>query len=307
MTRVLITGVSGFIGRNLLAYLQSFPEVIEVIGHSRKFNRDDLAVPFVSEISKKTINENNIDVIVHLAGIAHDLSGAYQEEDYYQVNYRATVSCFDEFVKSNAHNFIFISSIKAAVDICSTPATEKMEAQPATPYGKSKRAAEVHLMTTPRKEHQRVVIIRPAMVHGPGNKGNLNLLYKAVKRGIPFPFGAFHNQRSFLSIDNLVYALKVFILEIKPSGIYHAADDGYLSTRDLYLLIATIISVRGKVWVIPKGLLHFIFTIIGKRRMLQKLTENLVVSNEKIKQVIGPLPVTLQAGLVKTFQSFEAK
>ena len=144
------------------------------------------------------------------------------------------------------------------------------------------------------------------MVHGPGNKGNLNLLYKYVKTGLPFPLGSFKNQRSFLSVDNFIFVLSRLINESIPSGIYHLADDGSLSTADLFRIIARTLGKSPRVFNIAPGILKAGFGVLKKGRMLNKLTEDMLVSNQKIKQHLGaPLPVTIEQGLVKTISSFD--
>src|SRR5690606_27975560 len=109
---------------------------------------------------------------------------------------------------------------------------------PLTPYGKSKLEAELYLLAQKLPERKRLFIIRPCMIHGPGNKGNLNLLYKVVEKGIPWPLAAFHNERSFLSIDNLSFLIEKMLMHTDlASGVYNFADDDALSTNSLVKLI----------------------------------------------------------------------
>ncbi len=150
------------------------------------------------------------------------------------------------------------------------------------------------------------------MVHGPGNKGNLNLLYKIVSKGLPWPLGAFENKRSFCSIDNLCFIINELINNNQiPSGIYNIADDEPLSTNELIDLISISLGKNSNVWNIPKWVIKslsrlgdlFSFPINSER--LSKLTETYVVSNYKIKKAINkPLPLTSKVGLMKTFNTF---
>jgi nucleoside-diphosphate-sugar epimerase len=298
---ILITGVTGFIGSNLVNYFKQTGGV-EVYGHSRKRTSDVTLLP---DTTTQTLDQYHIDTVIHLAGIAHDLSNQYKPEDYYKVNFENTKVLFDAFLKSNATKFIFLSSIKAAVDTASTAVDETVSPAPVTDYGKSKLQAEQYMLSIPLPEDKRVYIFRPCMIHGPGNKGNLNLLYRFAKTGMPYPFGAFQNQRSFLSIDNLNFIVRSCLEKEVPSGIYHLADDGFLSTQELYEIISTAIHKRPMILNIPKGMLNFLFSIIGKKAMLTKLTEDMMVSNAKVKKYIGaPLPVDMREGLRKTIQSF---
>jgi nucleoside-diphosphate-sugar epimerase len=150
------------------------------------------------------------------------------------------------------------------------------------------------------------------MIHGPGNKGNLNLLYKIVSEGWPWPLGAFNNKRSFCSIDNLLFIIKELIeREDIPSGIYNVADDEPISTNSLILLIAKSIDRNGKIVKISPRIIN-IFAKFGDRiklplnsERLGKLTENYMVSNQKLLNAIGlELPVKAIDGMNKTLISF---
>src|SRR5690606_36771236 len=159
----------------------------------------------------------------------------------------------------------------------------------------------------------RLFIIRPCMIHGPGNKGNLNLLYKVVEKGIPWPLAAFHNQRSFLSIDNLSYLINQMIEQPDlPSGVYNFADDEPLSTHELVSLISETLEKKPLLWAIPTGLVRSLVKVgdvlplpLNSER-LKTLTESYVVSNTKIKSALGitELPLSAKEGLEKTVRSF---
>ena len=150
------------------------------------------------------------------------------------------------------------------------------------------------------------------MIHGLANKGNLNLLYKLVSKGIPWPLGSFDNKRSFCSIDNLMFIIKELIdREDIPSGVYNVADDEPISTNEVILLLAKSQNRKPKIWSLPKGLINVLAKLGDLLRLpltterLQKLTESYVVSNQKIKSAIGKsLQVTAQDGLLITFNSF---
>lgn len=151
------------------------------------------------------------------------------------------------------------------------------------------------------------------MIHGPGNKGNLNLLYGVVKKGIPWPLGAFENKRTFTSIDNLCYIIEGLLNKDVESGIYNINDDEAVSTNELIEIICEAMGKKAHIWRIPccfmeafaklGGLLHL---PLNPER-LQKLTENYVSSNAKIKKALGieKLPVRAKDGLYKTIKSFE--
>jgi nucleoside-diphosphate-sugar epimerase len=309
MKRVLITGITGFVGINLVDSFSRSTQY-ELFGHSRDVDKaksvlKNCKVNLIERVSSSELDELKIDTIIHLAGIAHDLSNKYKPEDYYEVNLEKTKRVFDEFLKSQASQFIFLSSIKAAVDTTSVPAMEEAVPMPVTDYGKSKLLAEQYLQAQQVPHNKSFFILRPCMIHGPGNKGNLNLLYRFVKMGIPFPLGAFQNQRSFLSIDNLAYVVRSILDHNIAPGVYHIADNGFLSTRQLYELIAEASGKKPQVWRLPETLIRILALVSGNKRRLSKLTEDLMVSNQKLlANLNSQLPVGIREGLIKTIKSF---
>ena len=252
---------------------------------------------------------------------------------YFDINTGLTRKIFDFFLESSSKKFIFFSSVKAAADsVVGDILTEDVVPAPVGPYGESKIKAEEYILKGEGKIEKgagevcgavgqsgrlgldrQVYILRPCMIHGPGNKGNLNLLYNVVKKGIPWPLGSFENRRSFTSIDNLCYVIEGLLTKAVPGGIYHMGDDEAMSTNEL---IATICEAMGKqphIWKINKSLMEgfaglgsLLHLPLNKER-LRKLTENYVVSNAKIKNALGieKMPVTAKEGLIKTIQSFE--
>jgi nucleoside-diphosphate-sugar epimerase len=189
--------------------------------------------------------------------------------------------------------------------------TEGTIPNPQTHYGKSKLIAEKYIKNQILPAGKSYYILRPCMIHGPGNKGNLNLLYKFVKKGIPYPLADFQNQRSLLSIENLNFVIKELLERDISSGIYQIADDESLSTNELVKEIALVQKSSPKLWAIPKNLIKIlarlgdVFKLPLNSERLKKLTENYIVSNAKIKTAIGKqLPVSARDGLRKTIESF---
>lgn len=300
---VLISGGHGFVGQNLTPHLSKQGYSIYTLGRS------------ASDFSWKNLSNipNGIKSYIHLAGKAHDVSNTSQAEDYFKVNTDLTIALFEQFLKSDAELFIYMSSVKAAADTVKGILSEEVVADPRTPYGQSKRKAEEYILNAQLPQGKRAVILRPCMIHGPGNKGNLNLLYKFVLKGIPYPLAAFENRRSFLSIENLNYVIQRIIEDSSiPSGIYQVADDVALSTSELVKLIAENSGKKPRLLHISKGLMTTMASIGGKMKLplnpdrLKKLTESYVVSNDKLKNTLGidSMPVTAKDGLVRTIKSF---
>ena len=253
-----------------------------------------------------------VDAIIHLAGKAHDLKKTSGPEVYFKVNTGLTKKVYDWFLKSSAKKFIFFSSVKAAADfVPGDILTEDIVPNPVGPYGESKIKAEEYILSHPVADKQ-VYIMRPCMIHGPGNKGNLNLLYGVVKRGIPWPLGAFENHRCFTSIDNLCFVIEGLLAKDVASGIYNMCDDEALSTNDLITVICKALGKKTHIWYLPKGLMN-VMSRIGdilhlplNSERLTKLTENYVVSNTKIKKALGvdKMPIRAEEGLTQTIKSF---
>lgn len=298
--KILITGYSGFVGNNLLQY----------------FNKSGLNN--ITKINLRTSNwKSKIDLdatsIIHLAGKAHDIKNSSNPKDYFDINTKLSQELFDVFLESNCRNFIFFSSIKAVTDKSEDIVTEETIAQPKTVYGQSKLQAEQYILSKSLPQAKRVFIIRPVMIHGSGNKGNLNLLYQFVNKGLPWPLGAFKNRRSFCSIENACFVIKQILeREDVPSGIYNLADDAAISTNRLIELIAKSKNKNPKIYKISQKKIKSFAKLGDLLRLplnserLEKLTENFVVSNEKIVKAIGkPLPVSAEDGLMKTLNSFK--
>lgn len=292
MSLIFLTGSTGFVGTSVLNYFG--------IDNVRIHNRGE------------NFNLDSETVVIHLAGKAHDLKKTSSPEEYYQVNTELTKQIFDTFLVSNTKVFITLSSVKATADVVDVELTELHDSNPITHYGKSKLLAEEYIFSKEIPFGKKVYVLRPCMIHGPGNKGNLNLLFKIVSNKIPWPLGSFQNQRSFCSIDNLLFILNELITrEDVPSGIYNVSDDEPLSTNDLIRLIAQSQNRKPRLWEIPKWFIELIATIgdefhlpFNKER-LTKLTSSYVVSNAKIKAAIGkPLPFSSRIGLLNTFKSF---
>ena len=320
--KILITGVHGFVGSNLVEYLKGENEIygldivsLEKDGIVKTFSWDDLDTGLVPVV----------DAIIHLAGKAHDTKNKSAADVYFKVNTGLTQKIFDYFMASGAKKFIFFSTAKAAADRVEGVLTEDVVPSPVGPYGESKIKAEEYILSRIKvgdsstslgmTGEKQVYILRPCMIHGPGNKGNLNLLYSVVSKGIPWPLGAFENRRTFTSIENICFAVNGVLTKDVPSGIYNMGDDEALSTNELIEVICSTLGKKARIWKISKGFMTGCAKIGGWLHLplnpdrLQKLTENYVSSNEKIKKALGveKLPVDAREGLRKTIKSFSLK
>ena len=337
---ILVTGIHGFVGSNLVNALK-YNHILYGLDIISPAKEGVIKTFLWKDIeSADSIHElPHFDAIIHLAGKAHDTKNQSAAQIYFDINTGLTQKIFDFFLKSSAKKFIFFSSVKAAADsVVGDILTEDVIPAPVGPYGESKIKAEEYIINkltvdngqlTVAMQHdsaancqlstvhcqlnKQVYILRPCMIHGPGNKGNLNLLYNVVKKGIPWPLGAFENRRSFTSIDNLCYVVEGLLTRDVPGGIYHMGDDEALSTNELIAIMCETMGKQPHIWRVNISLMEgcarlgTLFHLPLNTERLRKLTENYVVSNVKIKAALGidKLPVTAKEGLVKTIRSFE--
>ncbi len=326
--RILITGIHGFVGSNLVEYLKKDNEIygLDIVapekdGVVRTFSWEDL------EMSGQAGHDNGelpeFDAIIHLAGKAHDTKNKSAADVYFKVNTGLTQKIFDYFLASSAKKFVFFSTAKAAADRVEGVLTEDVVPAPVGPYGESKIKAEEYILSRISDKdsstslgmtvEKQVYILRPCMIHGPGNKGNLNLLYSVVSKGIPWPLGAFENRRTFTSVENICFAVSGLLTKDVASGIYNMGDDEALSTNELIVVICNTLGKKAHIWKISKGFMTGCAKVGGWLHLplnpdrLQKLTENYMSSNEKIKKALGvdKLPVDAREGLRRTIESFK--
>jgi len=317
--KILITGAYGFVGTNLCKYLtEKGHECVALdipaarrdgVPYARFHSWDELA----------TIDFAGIDAVVHLAGKAHDLKKVASEQSYFDINVGLTQRIFEALLREKgnvksekATRFIYFSSSKASAD--------------GNAYGRSKLAAEEYLAGEMGKVKDektlQVIVLRPAMIHGPGNKGNLNLLWGIARRGIPWPLASFENRRSFTSVGNVCAVVEELAQKgVKDSVPFHSsplpftfgvADDAMLSTNRLIELIAEACGRKAKLWHLPKGLMTFAARVgdvchlpLNTER-LSKLTEDSFVNNSALKKALGwrKMPVGAEEGMRSTLASF---
>lgn len=297
--KIVITGASGFVGRNLRVYLKSFYTIRSL----------QIRYRAQQEISVEG------DAVIHLAAKAHDLKKCSSPSAYYEANFELTKQIYDSFLASQASVFVFMSTVKAVADKVEGSLMEEAISNPRTHYGIAKRQAEDYIEAKSVPLGKRVYILRPCMIHGSGNKGNLNLLYQLVEKGWLWPLGRFNNSRSFLSMDNLSFVVKNLLdNDSIPSGIYNVADEEPLSSNLLIGLIAKSQGRKIKTLHIPVFLIKVVamlgdgLGLVLNSERLDKVTENYVVSSTKIRNAMGvPFPLTAKQGILKTCESFKTK
>ena len=308
--QILITGAFGFVGSHLAPYLVGKGHMCDALdladGHLPAYRRV-YTWEHLAEIPWE-----QYDAVIHLAGKAHDLRNVAKPEVYTEINFALTKRLY-EALAERVGTFLFFSSVKAVADHLEhgQVLTEEATPDPKTPYGRSKQAAEAFLLAaggTTRK-----LILRPAMIYGPGNKGNLNALYHFASKPIPWPLAAFQNARSFAYIGNVCAAVEALLTSpTVPEGIYHVADDEALSVNALITLIAHSLGRKPHLWPLPKALMTKVARLgtclhlpLNSER-LGKLTESYCVSNAKLKHALQweAMPHSARQAFETTFHSF---
>lgn len=299
--KIALFGSTGFVGQHLLDGLEA--EIIPV--NIRK-------IAWESQIPA------DVDAFINCIGKAHDHKSEAGEQDFYFSNYDLVKEMFTAFLESSAKLFIHLSSIAAVEEISADiPLTEDATSNSTSLYGKSKRKAEEWLLEQQLPPNKKLIILRPPMIHGEGDKGSLKLLYNMVSKGIPYPLAAFENQRSFITVENVLFFIER-IIENKDnleSGIYHIADDEPISTNQIIEIINDVENGNNFKFALPTFLVNALAKIGDMVSFfplnsvkLKKMTSNLLVSNQKIKTAlnINKLPLSAEEGLIKTVKSFKS-
>ncbi len=285
--KILISGAYGFVGTNLSRFLSERGHVCLALDVAKG---DAPYAAFYTWDQLEDIDWSSIDAVVHLAGKAHDTKNVTKPQVYFDINVGLTQRLFNA-CGGKVGTFIFFSSIKAV--------------DGDTPYAQSKREAEKWL-------NGRSVVLEPAMIHGPGNKGNLNLLYSVVKHGFPWPLASFENQRSFTSIGNVCAVVEQLCWGKVANGIYPLCDDESVSTNRLIELIAESLGRRARLWHVPRNLIKMAAKVgdwthlpLNNER-LGKLTETALVDNSKLKVALGweKMPIRAEDGFRYSLRAF---
>jgi nucleoside-diphosphate-sugar epimerase len=294
MKNIFLTGANGFVGKNV-------KQSHFFVGSSfRNFDRIN-------------IDLSCINAVFHFAAIAHDFEGVYSKEDYLEVNVELTKRIYDKFLDSEASLFVYLSSVKAIADNCTGLLDENTFPDPQTFYGKSKLLAEDYIISKSIPKGKRFIILRPSLIYGKQNKGNLILLEKLIRYTRLWPLNAFKNARSFCYIENLSFALNEFLqCESIKSGVYNICDDGFMSTNDLVYCFAKINNIHFLKINIPTRLVKLIasfgsiFNLPFNKIVLDKLTQNYKVDNSKLLKALGkPLPYSSQEGFNFAFNKLD--
>jgi nucleoside-diphosphate-sugar epimerase len=323
MKTILVTGATGFIGHHLLATLHQ--QDCQITAAMRDDFRQPASIPIktikVGNIDEKTNWQEalqGIDIVIHLAARAHIINETISnpEAEFIKVNTQGTANLIQQSIQAGVKHFIFISSIGAMTTQSDRILTENSPCHPDSPYGRSKLQAEQALINLAKDSNMTWTIIRPTLVYGPGNPGNMDRLMKLIKRGLPLPFGAIKNRRSFVFVGNLVAAIITCLDHPNAANqIFLISDNQAVSTPQLIRLIAQQIQQPCQLLPVPTTLLRFlgylgdtIESITGKNLpfntySIDRLLGSLAVDSSYIQKTLDwQPPFTLEQGLAQTIQ-----
>lgn len=316
MTKVLVTGANGFVGRRLCQALLSAGYPVKGTVRSTSAATDlpaGIEKVFISDLhSEEKWRDTLEDVtsVVHLIGRTHVLkeSSLDPEEEFRSVNMGITCALLNAIEERPVEKFIFMSSIKAAGEGGDkTPFTENTPTHPEDFYGKTKLEAEQYISTWSERTGIPSVIFRPPLVYGPGVKGNFLRLLKLARKGFPLPIGSIHNLRSLIYVDNLADALMTILSKpLKGCNIFHIADEPPLSTPLLYRELLKNLGKADRLLPFPESLLRNAAKVAGKEKEYEKIAGSLVVSSEKFRNIFEwEEPFCFEEGIRKTCEWFK--
>jgi nucleoside-diphosphate-sugar epimerase len=223
-------------------------------------------------------------------------------QEFYRTNSEGTIRLVQQAIVANVKHFIFISSIGAMTTLSNEIINEKSPCTPDTPYGISKLLAEEALINLASNSKMNWTILRPTLVYGPGNPGNMQRLFKLVDRGLPLPLGSVKNQRSLIYVGNLVDII-INCLE-NPRAVnesFIVSDGENISTPKLIRSISKAIQRPSRLLPVPVSWLRFIGKITGRSSSIDRLLGSLAVDNFKICHRLNwTPPYTLDQGLQAT-------
>ncbi|MDA8691936.1 NAD-dependent epimerase/dehydratase family protein [Candidatus Pseudothioglobus singularis] len=255
----LVTGGNGFIGRSLVNALEASGHEVTILSRRSIKGYKTLKCDLLA-------NQVNIDdlkgikTIFHLVGYTHDLSSKNNDYLYKKLNVDATVSLANLAGSAGVKSFIFISSVKAGGFEKETYLDEETQLEPEGIYGKTKREAELRVLDIGQKYNMHVSIVRPSLVYGPGVKGNLRSMIKAIEKGWFPPLPEIGNRRSMIHVDDLVTALILVSKKTETNGeIFIATDGNPYSSREIYETICSVVGKSIPNWSVP----FFFFNFLG--------------------------------------------
>ncbi len=309
---ILVTGASGFVGSYLCKLLQTAGyEVFPVIRNEAKRLKgiaieNHRIIPAMEGATEWSLALNGIDVVVNLAARVHVMHDASDNplNEFRVVNVDGAVNLARQAIGAGVKQFIHISSIKVnGEQTFGTPYTSQSQPAPQDAYGISKYESEQALFKATANSTMAMTVIRPPLVYGGQVKGNLDVLIKAIKKGIPLPFKLVKNRRSMVSLYNLTDLIRVCIGNTKSFGqVFLVSDDQPLSTSGLVAYLAQGVGKPDRSVPVPVCLLKWGLSFLGKKDMADRLLGDLEVDITLTKQQLDwQPPLTVEQSFKKMF------
>lgn len=302
--KILVTGASGFVGRELCHHLPAHGHVVVPVVRSPFGLIDEVVIGNIGPSTEWTNLLTDCDAVVHLAARVHVMDDDAENPMtlYRAINTDATLNIARQAAKAGVKRFVFISTVKVNGEGRDTAYRETDAAAPEDPYAVSKWEAEQGLQRIARETGLEVVILRPPLVYGPGVKANFLQLARAVNRGWPLPLGAINNRRSLLYLGNFVDAIRLCAEHPDAAGKTFLLDDGKpVSTPELIRALARATNRAPRMLKVSEGLLMLAGRVLGKRAAIARLTGSLYVDSSAIRsQLDWAPPYSMEAGLTAT-------
>lgn len=311
---ILVTGATGFVGTALLDELARREMDVRAAHRSNSFQAPNPVKQFkLQDLDSSTDwfrALEGIDTVIHAAARAHVMNDSVSDplSEFRKVNTEGTMNLARQAATADVKRFIFISSIKVNGEMTAPgkPFTADDDPAPEDPYGISKWEAEVGLRRLAAESDLKVVILRPPLVYGPEVKGNFLSLIRWVSKGLPLPLGSVHNQRSLVALDNLVDLIITCIEHTAAANqTFLVADGEDLSTEELIQRMGKAFGKKPRLLPCPVSLLNAAASLVGKKKVAQRLLGSLQVDVSKTRNQLGwTQPITVDEGLKRVAEYF---
>ena len=310
MSKLLITGANGFIGRALIAKLGLEANYFVRASIRKKIIQFPCQIEVVENMDASRVTNwadalRDIDVVIHLIARVHVMDDKVADPllEFRNINVNTTIALAKTAAKLGIKRFIFLSSVKVnGESTFHKPFSESDLPHPQDAYAISKWEAEEALREISKDTGMEVVIIRSPLVYGPNVKANFLKVMQYIKRGIPLPLGAIQNKRSLIGIDNLVDFIATTIAHPKAAHqTFLISDDEDISTTDLLRRIGKHMGKPARLIPLHPKILSFLFKILGRQDFGDRLLGSLEVDITKAKKLLAwSPPKTLDEGLRAT-------